>query len=327
MLSSDAERGTLLQQLAAKRWATDDRWNVFQDRLSADQHLLVPYRTRFNSTKRVSEAHARYRTAWDTAAEQFDTGVVVTLTTDPVRFDGLLEATETLMKDVGCFKSWLSNRFDGTPKNIVVPEFTDSGLPHIHLVLFDIEFLSHTLVSHYWGARRNRGEVIWVDSIRERGGRWIWANGRPGSELSDDRRPAKSRGPQAYLGKTLTDAMSLAESDAEDVQAAASALRATDVDVHDGLSEDNVSDVLVDAGRWWKLALYFATDTRFFTCSPSLKPDDDNDGLPHVTRWEYVGTARFGDLPGHVQRTATMVRRRGRPPPVGDAATEIVEDT
>jgi hypothetical protein len=66
-LSSDAQRGTLLQQLAAKRRATDDRYNVFRDRLDKDNHLVVPYRTRFNSPSRVGEQRTRFGTAWDVA--------------------------------------------------------------------------------------------------------------------------------------------------------------------------------------------------------------------------------------------------------------------
>lgn len=327
-INQDAQRGTCLQQLAAKRRATDDKYNMFRDRLDAENYLAIPYRTRFNSPSRVAEQRARFGTAWDVAAtgedmddlripaDGFDVGQIWTFTTDPSRFDSLLAATESLLRDVNRFKSWVASRFfDETPVNIVVPEFSEGGLPHVHVVLFGVGYLPHAAVSHYWDARRDRGEVVHYDSIRERGGAWVWADGRPGSDLGDERRPAGSCGPHAYLGKTLADTASLAESNADDVQAAASAMRATDVDSPGAPGKDDVSDVLADAERWWKLALYFATDTRFFTCSPSLKPDDDNDGLPHATRWEYVGTARFGDLPGHVQRNATVVRRRGRPPP------------
>jgi hypothetical protein len=329
-LSSDAQRGTLLQQLAAKRRATDDRYNVFRDRLDADNHLVVPYRTRFNSPSRGGEQRTRFGTAWDVAAtgaevddsripaDGLDVGQVWTLPVDPSRFDSLLAAAESLLADVPRFKSWVASRFtDGRQPSIVVVEFTDAGVIHAHVVLFGVGFLPHAAVSHYWGARRDCGEVVYYDPIRERGGTWIWADGRPGSDADDDRRPAESRGPRAYLGKTLADAASLASASADDVQAAASALRAESTDATDGSAPSNgdVSDTLADAQRWWKLALYFATDTRFFTCSPTLKPDDDNDSLPYVPRWEYVGTARFSDLPGHMQRTATVVRRRGRPPP------------
>jgi hypothetical protein len=329
-LSSDAQRGTLLQQLAAKRRATDDRYNVFRDRLDADNHLVIPYRTRFNNPSRVGEQRTRFGMAWDVAATRegvddsripadgFDVGQVWTLPVDPSRFDSLLAAAESLLADVNRFKSWVASRFtDGRRPSIVVVEFTDAGVIHAHVVLFGVGFLPHAAVSHYWGARRDCGEVVYYDPIRERGGTWIWADGRPGSDPDDDRRPAESRGPRAYLGKTLADAASLAEASADNVQAAASALRAESTDATDGSAPSNgdVSDTLADAQRWWKLALYFATDTRFFTCSPALKPDGGSDGLPYVPRWEYVGTARFGDLPGYVQRTATVVRRRGRPPP------------
>ncbi|PSQ33991.1 hypothetical protein BRD08_10845, partial [Halobacteriales archaeon SW_10_66_29] len=71
----------------------------------------------------MSEARERFREAFDRSAQEFNRGVLVTLTTDPGRFDSLLSATESLMDDVARFKSWLATdrRLGSRPPSIVVP--------------------------------------------------------------------------------------------------------------------------------------------------------------------------------------------------------------
>lgn len=304
-VTSDGTRGVLLGALAAKRDATEDEFVVFRDRTDPSNHLLVPFATRFNSPRRVREARERFDGVWRTAAERFDRGVVLTLTTDPARFDSLAAATETLIDDVNRLKAWVANRFaDGSrPPSVVVPEFTEKGFPHVHVALFGEGFVPHAVLSNYWGGRRDRGSVVWCDAVVSRCDRWLWVGERP------DR--ADGRGPRAYLGKTLGDLKALAAVDPETVHAAAGRLRADDAE------DDDL------AREWWKLACYWATETRLFTTSPSLRSEDseasarDARGDADGPRWQFVGVARYGDLPAHVTRDATLIRRerRRRPPP------------
>lgn len=303
-VTSDGTRGVLLGALAAKRDATEDEYVVYRDRTDPSNHLLVPFATRFNSPRRVREARERFDGVWRTAADRFDRGVVLTLTTDPARFDSLAAATETLMADVNRLKAWFANRFaDGSrPPSVVVPEFTEKGFPHVHVVLFGEGYVPHAALSNYWDGRRGRGSVVWCDAVVSRGDRWLWAGERP------DR--ADGRGPRAYLGKTLGDLEAFATVDPETVHAAAGRLRADDAGDDD------------PAREWWKLACYWATETRLFTTSPSLRPDDgalarDARGDADGPRWQFVGVARYNNLPAHVTRDATLIRRerRRRPPP------------
>jgi hypothetical protein len=72
------------------------------------------------------------------------------------------------------------------------------------------------------------------------------------------------------------------------------------------------SPAVLDKGReWWKLSLYWAAETLLFTLSPLLKPSEDTNDLSHVPRYRYVGTARFGEFPGHVLERATALTRDG----------------
>lgn len=168
------------------------------------------------------------------------------------------------MDDVNCLKAWFANRFaDGSrPPSVVVPEFTEKGFPHVHIILFGEGYVPHAVLSNYWDSRRDRESVVWCDAVVARGDRWLWAGECP------DR--ADGRGPRAYFGKTLGDL---------DALAAAGRLRADD-------AEDD------PAREWWKLACYWATETRVFTTSPSLRPDDgeasgrDAHGDADDPRWQ-----------------------------------------
>jgi len=331
-VETDGSRAYLLDALATYRETTEDRFHrLDRVRGNGPEHLLVPYSTRFNSGRRVGEARERFDTALGRAAREFDRAVCVTLTTDPARFGSLLDATESLMADVSRLKSWLATdgRLGARPPSVVVPEFTDSGLPHAHVVLFGVSWVvPHEELAAYWSGSRDRGRVVWFDRLVSRGGRWRWSGDGP--------EDAEGRTPREYLGKTLDALGSLARERPEAVREAAEALRQNARESVENADEPGErhrtphargsgDGEALDRGReWWKLACYWATDTRLFTCSPCLKSPDDGEELPHVPRYEYVGTARLGEFPGHVRERAVVVHRSGRgasrPPPAGSEA-------
>lgn len=322
LVESDGGRGYLLGALATYRETTEDRFHrLDRVRGSGPEHLLVPYVNRFNSPRRVGEARERFAGAFDRAGERFDRAVMVTLTTDPNRFDSLLAATESLMEDVNRFKSWLAtgSRLGSRPPSIVVPEFTESGLPHVHVVLFGVSWVvPHKVLSAYWAGSRDRAEVVWFDRLASRG-RWQWANrdhrhAHPTEDVA-------GRSPRAYLSKSLDALDSLAGASPEAVREASQALlrmgetdgsgeRMDGVSRHESAATDGPTDALACGREWWKLALYWTTDMRLFTLSPSLKPSNDDDGLPHIPSYEYVGTARLGEFPGFVQENAVILTRK-----------------
>ena len=279
VVDTDAARGLLLDALATYRESTEDRYHrLDRVRGNGPETVMLPYSTRFNAPGRVADSWERVESAFSAASDRHDRAVMVTLTTDLERFESVAAAGESLLSDVSRFKSWLATdgRLGHRPPSVVVPEFTESGIPHAHVVLFGVSWVvPHAELSAYWGENRDRGEVVWFDrlSSRDEGGRWRWSAGGP-----------------------------------EDVRSAAGALRSDERET-DGTDAEN--------GReWWRLALYFALDMALATVSPALKPDTGGpNDLPHVARYEYRGTARLGEFPGHVRERAVVLSRSGRPPP------------
>jgi hypothetical protein len=347
----DGTRGYLLDALATYRETTEDHFHrLDRERGDGPEHLLVPYSTRFNSNRRVRDARERFGGALDRAADRYDRAVLVTLTTDPSRFGSIREATASLMGDVSRFKSWLATdgRLGSRTPSVVVPEFTDAGVPHAHVLLFGVSWVvPHAELSAYWSASRDRGEVVWFDRLESRGegGRWRWVSGGP--------EDAGGRSPRAYLSKMLDVLDGFASTAPEGVREAARGLGRGDGSddpagrpggvsdgerdgpgtVTAGLSDplaggtggvtatdcgaETDGDAVARGREWWKLALYWATETRFFTLSTALKSSDDTgkDTLPHVPCYRYVGTARLGEFPGYVRERATVLSRDPRPPP------------
>jgi len=232
-VEGDEVRGDLLGAFGAKREATEDRFHAFEDSFSPGSYRLVPYATRFNSGRRVAETRDRYRTAWDrgrNVGPTPGTATVVTLTTDPGRYDSLLDAAEGLLDDVNLLKKWVARSPSSGPPRIgervptlVVPEFTDRGVPHVHVVFFGVGWVArHSVLSRYWSENRDRGEVVWFDRLRVRGGRWRWV------ESEEDRSHPDTRGrtPREYLREGIDLLSESAEATAAEVREAANALRA-----------------------------------------------------------------------------------------------------
>ncbi|PSP88004.1 hypothetical protein BRC90_08545 [Halobacteriales archaeon QS_4_69_34] len=320
-VGTDGERGKLLDALATYRETTEGRYTRL-DRIRGDgaETLLLPYMTRFNAPSRVGEARERLEGAFGRASEDYGRGVVLTVTTDPSRYDSVADAADGLLADVGRLKSWLATdgRLGERPPSVVVPEWTNRGVPHAHVVLFGVSWaVSHAALRAYWSGSRDRGKIVWFDRIASRsvGGRWRWGDGEGPTD-------AGGRSPRRYLSKGLDALDGLASSPPEDVRAAARALRSGSADGSsptrpeggEGGPEGD-ADAAADGREWWRLACYWAVDMRLFTCSPSLKTDRDGStdtDLPHVPCYEYVGTARLGEFPGYVRERAVVLTRDGR---------------
>jgi len=60
-------------------------------------------------------------------------------------------------------------------------------------------------------------------------------------------------------------------------------------------------------------SLYWVTERQYYSCSPSLKPDTNDNRLSHVTVWEFVGIVQSWELPRHIRANARGLSR-GWPP-------------
>lgn len=313
-VGSDSTRAGLLRELATELDSIDDVWQVFERiRGGGPDHVCLPYTTRFNSTERAADLRATWGRAWRRARRRFDDAVVVTLTTDPGMHDDIRAATDALTENKNRLVQWLTydpkspdkpSRPGYRPPNLSVVEFTDSGLPHLHVVFFGLRWVTtQAALSRYW-EDRGQGRVVDVRQLSKRGGEFVMSI----DGLPDDPGGGGKRTARGYLGKSLWSLSELVDMPPGDVFDAAIDRRSGDpVDV---------------PGDLWKLGLYWATGKRFFAGSPVLLRDDpdgdDGDALPFVPRYRFVGVARYEDLPGYIQNSATFVSQSKGPPPPSD---------
>jgi hypothetical protein len=303
-IHSDSVRRSLASELATELSSIEGRVTVLErtsDRDDLPEHLLLPYTTRFNDPGRAAESRENFDRAFESAAESYDSAVMATLTTDPSLHDSALEAADALTETLQDLRRWLSRdvsaewaprRVGRSLPYVSALEWTETGLPHLHVVFFGARSLcSHGALSSYLSDKT--GRVVWMDSLTSRGpgGRWAWSN--PCDRPSD---ASAAETPRTYLSAALRNQQSLA-----------------------GLGADELAES-IDGGdlSLWKQALYWASGKQLWTASAGLQSPADAEsvvdpGLPAVPQYEYVGTSYYADLPGYIKRNGELL---GRPPPI-----------
>ena len=285
-VESDAVRRGLLSQFTTDVEGTADKWQVFERvRGSGDDYLCLPYRTRYNDAGRATEIREGFETALRLASRRHNGAVVLTLTTDPKAHDGLTDAIQSLSDNKARLMSWLSTEYQlgYRPENLSVLEFSESGLPHYHVVLFGVSWaVSQSQLAAKW-RDLGQGSVVDIRSATNTHDAETWL-------LHDD--DAGKVSLRQYLGKAIRELVDVANTDPSDLRG-------------------RVEDGEISA---WRQALYWVTERQYYTCSPSLKrsTSGDGDGLPHVSTWRFVGTAEYHQIPAHVRQAASF---GDRPPP------------
>jgi hypothetical protein len=282
-------RSEILRELAQYRSDIEDKYTIFKRlRGQGKEYLLQPCLNRFNDTGRATESRQRVETALQRASGRYNHGAELTLTPDPNRFESHAEATQALSDNVANLMQTLRYRLGFSPKNIKVLEFQKNGLPHYHIVLFGVRVvegetetgkatISTEEVREYWDTKRDMGSQVDVSPVYCRGDKWI---------LHEDSDCTVSL--SYYLTKEISDLITVAETDPEAL--------------FDKVESGDVS--------LWRQALYWAYDKQYTTCSPSLKESKDKDAL---VIWEYVGTAKYEQIPSQIVDNAVLCR--SQPPP------------
>ena len=281
-------RGELLRELGTERVIQSDKFDILRRRVRGQgghDYLLIPHTTRFNSERRAASNRDGFTQALETASGRHHEAVVMTLSTDTNRFESVSEAMSNLMDAKGRLMSWLSTEYQigHRPENLSVVEFTEAGVPHVHVVLFGVGWAVHQrALSAKWDSL-GQGRVVDIRRTMSRGDSWILHNDDGGTVTVRE-----------YLGKAIRGLCRIAAMDDGDLKAAAEA--------------GNV--------EYWRHALYWATGRQYYSCSGSLKATDDGegDGLPAVVVYEFVGVAEYSQIPAHVRESAIVVQRDSPPP-------------
>ena len=212
MMVAESARQPLLDELRTEKSNLQDRYQVFERvRGSGKSHLLLPYETRHTSAARAAKIRTGFNTALSKAAESHDDAVMMTVTTDPKRHDSLSEAVDALRNNKSRLLSFLSTeyRLGYRPQNLTTLEFSDNGLPHLHIVLFGVSWaVSQETLSSKW-SEYGQGEIVDIRRVRSRRGRWRFGDDADATSL------------RSYLGKAIDECLELAKSDPEEIDESA----------------------------------------------------------------------------------------------------------
>lgn len=252
-----------------------------------DLKLTMPYHTRFNNEHRKKEQWARYNTAWEQADDRYQRGVMITLTTDPKRYDSIGAMVDGLMDAWQDLHETLNHRYldDQRLDFIRALEFGGSdksnhvGLPHLHVCVFGVPYVDHAWLKNYWADRH--GEIVHIHGMNKRGSEsWVMSTGQHSGKSA-----------AGYLGKYLSKAFESIGDRPDDLR--------------------NELESWTEGGDWqnaqlWKLALYWATGRQFWDCSHDLK--DDYANIDRLEEVPGLGETKLDRLEEHGIRTLSDVR-------------------
>ncbi|WP_181687325.1 rolling circle replication-associated protein [Halorhabdus salina] len=319
MLQTPAEAGLALTESQKQHLASSLRryiQRIDDYRLAFDVHLAdragyqkrrmtKPFATRFNDQGRVDKAFAMLQDSLEWGYERADTAVFATLTTDPKKFDTLLDAIEEINENFHYLTNWLKrSEKDGRPgeklEYVKVLEFTSKGYPHLHVLFFDPPrcddgmpwLCDKNALREHWnndtenltgqgrivdlyplvyrddlddldGARFNAesGFVSWYrygdhdhsqEWIEDRV-RWHQEDGQIDFDGKDENPMQKTAG--SYIGKYVSQTYGLLQN-------------------NESLNDPDWDPLDADGkSAWWKLALYWATERRFWTPSRRIRQE------------------------------------------------------
>jgi len=237
-----------------------------------DSFRFLRYRHRFLK-RELKKVLDRYNRVFDNASRSYDVGVFLTLTMNPSCYSNLYQASQRISECLNRFLSFLSKRYGKRLDYISVLEPQDSGNPHLHVIVFGIPRIEdHRKLTHIL-VKQRFGYIHYEYGIRkDENGNWVWRN--PANKPKTNTMDVK-----AYLRKYLTKVFHRALSDSP--QGHGQGLRLSD----------------------YKLAFYFASNKRFFTCSRALMVKHEK--FP-CSLWVYVGSWDWLDVPHWILELANV---------------------
>lgn len=216
-LDTAEDWGLLLRDCAAKR--------LYHERSSPRMRTD----TKYNTVARALASRDRVLDGFAEAAEAGATpAAVVTVTTGEGWCGSIYEAAAGLRDDVNLLKDKLKRMLGraGRPPSLWVPDGSARGLPHAHLVMFDVDAAALAArerdLHDYWATHRGRGHQVDVlpMTATESGAdadanAWEWTGSSPVD--------ADGRSPATYLSKGPAGVASAAALNATELRAVADA--------------------------------------------------------------------------------------------------------
>jgi len=235
-----------------------------------DRFRFLRYRHRFLK-RELERILKRYDLVFENAGKLYDEAVFLTLTMNPSTYSNLYQASRRISESFNRFMSYLARLLGFRPLYIAVFEPMDSGNPHLHVIIFGISRimehfeLTEILVKHGFGI------IHYEYAIKKtKDGNWVWRN-------RANKPKTKTMDVKAYLKKYLVKVFHRALSDKPWKQSL------------------SISD--------YKLAYYFASNKRFFTCSRALmvKSHKEYSGL-----WVFIGSWYWLNVPNWILEFANV---------------------
>jgi len=293
------------------------------------EYLTLPYKTRFNDLGRVRKQFSVFSGGLELAGENNSNAVMLTLTTDPKKFDSIADMWDNINKSWNRFMSWIAgdSHLGRRPEYVKILEATEAGYPHIHALVFlkDHETRADGMpyledknaISNYWN--KYQGQIVdaqpltWMSDLPEEYDQeegWVrWRkDGDHGGSIEGDREGAQTAG--QYLGKYLSA-------------------------IYDGIRGMNTDDMAeppettadLETGEkerekaaLWKIAMYWATNRRIRSMSRDLRQrveadheeETEEDQVPvadliSAGEYKFEGAYPVNQIPGHIRRESAPV--------------------
>ncbi len=208
--------------------------------------LWLPYKHRFTRSG-IKKLLKKFYSVFDNA-NRFTTGVWLTLTVDPKKYNNIIEMRYELQKAWNRFMSWVRKKTGKRPPYLRVIEFTKTGLVHYHVILLGIKRLGDKKTEITPELERiGFGKINYMYVVINRNGKWI---PKKLLDLKQGKSKVKADGAglpsnlKSYLKKYLMKAFN-------------------DLDI------DSMS---VELEQVNPITLYWALNSRFFTYSRQIKP-------------------------------------------------------
>jgi len=129
---------------------------LHNEREEGGEVVVLPYKTRVDADY-VREMRSRLSPLKKIKS---DRAVMMTLTTNPSRWGSLAAAYHGLLYNFHRLMTWLVKRYGSPLQYLVVPEFTKSGIPHLHVVVLGVTYLvPQAEISEAW-SRYGQGSIV-----------------------------------------------------------------------------------------------------------------------------------------------------------------------